>query len=62
MLGATRHYPGDQPNARRILEGTISRHVAPARLTPAVPFQYGQPKAELIWRVEGAHASPSLTV
>jgi hypothetical protein len=32
MLGATLHYPGDQANARRLPEGAISRHVAPARL------------------------------
>lgn len=48
MLGATLHYPGDQAHARRLLEGTISRHVAPARLTPAVPFQYGRPNANLV--------------
>ena len=47
MLGATLQYPGDQANARRLLEGAISRHVAPARLTPAVPFQYGRPNANL---------------
>jgi len=44
MMGASLHYLGDQTNARQIL----SRHVAPARLSRAVPFQYGQPNARLI--------------
>src|SRR4029077_1896716 len=44
MIGASLHYLGDQANARQIL----SRHVAPARLSRAVPFQYGQPNASLI--------------
>ena len=51
MLGATR----DQARARRLLEGAISRHVAPARLTSAVPFQYGRPNtnsvlSRILWR------------
>src|SRR5262249_10540152 len=48
MTGASLHYLGDQANARRILEGILSRHVAPARLSRAVPFQYGRPNASLI--------------
>jgi len=48
MMGASLHYLGDQANARQILEGILSRHVAPARLSRAVPFQYGQPNAPLI--------------
>jgi len=48
MMGASLHYLGDHANARRILEGTLSRHIAPARLSRAVPFQYGRPNASLI--------------
>ena len=48
MMGASLHYLGDQANARQILEGILSRHVAPARLARTVPFQYGQPNARLI--------------
>src|SRR5207245_8813481 len=44
MMGASLHYLGDQANARQIL----SHHVAPARQSRAVPFQYGQPNARLI--------------
>jgi len=48
MMGASLHYLGDQANARQILEGVLSRHVAPDRLSRTVPFQYGQPNARLI--------------
>jgi predicted ATPase/DNA-binding SARP family transcriptional activator len=48
MMGASRHYLGDQASARQILEGILGRHVAPARLSRAVPFQYGRPNASLI--------------
>src|SRR5262245_3861862 len=48
MMGASMHYLGDQANARRILAGTLSSHVAPARPSRAVPFQYGRPNARLI--------------
>src|SRR5262245_5842819 len=47
MMGASLHYLGDQANAQRILEGILSRHGAPARLSRAVPFQYGRPNASL---------------
>jgi predicted ATPase/DNA-binding SARP family transcriptional activator len=48
MTGASLHYLGDQANARQILEGILNRHGAPARLSRAVPFQYGRPNASLI--------------
>jgi hypothetical protein len=48
MMGASLHYLGDQANARQILEGILSRHVAIAPQSRAVPFQYGQPNAGLI--------------
>jgi hypothetical protein len=48
MKGTSLHYLGDQANARQILEGTLSRRVAPNRRSRAVPFQYGQPNARLI--------------
>jgi len=48
MMGASLHYLGDQANARQILEGILNRHGAPARLSRAVPFQYGRPNASLI--------------
>ena len=48
MMGASLHYLGEHANARQILEGILRRHIAPARLSPAVPFQYGRPKASLI--------------
>jgi len=48
MMGATLHYLGDQASARQILEDILSRHATPARLSRAVPFQYGQPNARLI--------------
>src|SRR4029077_6689527 len=48
MMGASLHYLGDQASARQILEGVLNRHVAPAHLSRAVPFQYGQPNARLI--------------
>jgi predicted ATPase/DNA-binding SARP family transcriptional activator len=48
MMGASLHYLGEQANARQILEGVLTRHVAPARLSRAVPFQYGRPNASLI--------------
>ena len=48
MMGASLHYLGDQANARQILEGVLSRHVAPLPQSRAVPFQYGRPNARLI--------------
>jgi len=48
MMGASLHYLGDQPSARQILEGILNRDVALARLSRAVPFQYGRPNASLI--------------
>ena len=45
MMGASLHYLGDQANARQILEGILSRHVAPLPQSRAVPFQYGRPNA-----------------
>jgi predicted ATPase/DNA-binding SARP family transcriptional activator len=48
MMGASLHYLGDQPNARQILEGALTPHVASARRPRAVPFQYGRPHAGLI--------------
>ena len=48
MMGASLHYLGDQASARQILEGILNPHVAPARLSRAVPFQYGRPNASLI--------------
>jgi predicted ATPase/DNA-binding SARP family transcriptional activator len=48
MMGASLHYLGDQVKARQILEGILSRHVAPLPQSRAVPFQYGQPNARLI--------------
>jgi hypothetical protein len=46
MLGATLPCPGDQANARRILEGTISRHVATARLRPNANLALSR----ILWR------------
>jgi predicted ATPase/DNA-binding SARP family transcriptional activator len=48
MMGASLHYLGDQANARQILEGILSRYVAPLPQSRAVPFQYGRPSARLI--------------
>ena len=42
MLGASLHYLGDQPNARRHLEGMLERYVAPARRSHTIRFQYDQ--------------------
>jgi predicted ATPase/DNA-binding SARP family transcriptional activator len=48
MMGASLYYLGDQANARQILERILSRHIAPARLSRTVPFQYTHPNARLI--------------
>jgi len=42
MVGVSLHYLGDQTNARRYLEGMLSRYVAPAHRSHAIRFQYDQ--------------------
>jgi hypothetical protein len=42
MVGASLHYLGDQTNARRHLEGMLSRYVAPVRRSHTIRFQYDQ--------------------
>ena len=43
MVGASLHYLGDQPNARRHLESMLDHYVASARRSHAIRFQYDQP-------------------
>ncbi len=42
MVGVSLHYLGDQTNARRYLEGMLSRYVAPTHRSHAIRFQYDQ--------------------
>jgi predicted ATPase/DNA-binding SARP family transcriptional activator len=43
MIGASLHYLGDQPNARRHLEAMLGRYIASARRSHTIRFQYDQP-------------------
>ena len=43
MIGASLHYLGDQPNARRHLEAMLRGYVASARRSHTIRFQYDQP-------------------
>ena len=43
MLGASLHYLGDQPNARRHLEAMLGGYVDSARRSHTIRFQYDQP-------------------
>ena len=43
MIGASLHYLGNQPSARRYLEAMLGRYVASARRSHTIRFQYDQP-------------------
>ena len=43
MIGASLHYLGDQPGARRHLEAMLGCYVASARRSHTIRFQYDQP-------------------